>query len=470
MYLLHAGLKQKDVMDEAREMHSRLVELMMDTFKALANLQFDIGEMKYYLKSLFSPSWYFPKVSQEAIFGDFSSVEDFFDLSLLFLRERYCALYDYGLIVHIRKKFLYALTKDVKIEEYESAFEDAVSGISFLYLDDGGETSKYQTEVVCKVGNEISQPQIAHLKYVLTKIIGVSKYNFIFKEVKERCTELVFRAPHYITELKVLSAYQLRSLREHNIIAVRIGDRYLFRHDNDLLSTCENKLELLENICVDVSPCTLWRGLHSGQPCTVLKYEAEETSKYTEYAHYILENRHENVVKADCIHLDDELSHSPLLVLEQVHLQTINEYLSSSHSVLSEMEQLSFLLDITKGFASLQKDTSAYLRGTKNSVFVHTEESRGKLTPQFFPLYKQSYFPRAQEYAAAVSSADLVWLRTTTILLHHESDDEKSELPESHVLYNIFKHKWLSDDERLRPHDVSEIAEEIEYIISKFDY
>ncbi len=119
-------------------------------------------------------------------------------------------------------------------------------------------------------------------------------------------------------------------------------------------------------------------------------------------------------MKADCIHLDDELSHTPIIVLRQVHLQTINGYLSSTRSVLSEIEQLSFLLDIAKGFASLQKDTSAYFRGTENSVFIHVEESIGNLIAQFFPVYKQSYFPRAQEYAAAVSSADLIWLRLTT--------------------------------------------------------
>ena len=428
--------------------------------------------MKHYLELLFCPGKHFPPVSREAVSGDLSSVQDFTSLST-FLNNRYCTWYNYKLLLLLREEFLYSSTEDLEMKNYVAAFKDFVRRSCFLYLSNVGETPECQTVVICKVDidfNKMSQLLIDDIHSAFTDIIGLSKYHLMFNEARKGCTEIVFRAPHYITELKVLSPFQLRSLREHDIIAVRIGDRYLFRHDNDLLSTCENKLELLENICVDVSPCTLWRGLHSGQPCTVLKYEAEETSKYTEYAHYILENRHENVVKADCIHLDDELSHSPLLVLEQVHLQTINEYLSSSHSVLSEMEQLSFLLDITKGFASLQKDTSAYLRGTKNSVFVHTEESRGKLTPQFFPLYKQSYFPRAQEYAAAVSSADLVWLRTTTILLHHESDDEKSELPESHVLYNIFKHKWLSDDERLRPHDVSEIAEEIEYIISKFDY
>ena len=463
---------KQSLLDQSREMHVMFADLMFDTFESLADLHYDIEKVKHYLELLFRPSWYFPQVSREAISGVLSSVQDFTSLSL-FLQERYCTWYDYGLLLRLRKKFIYALTEDLKIKEYESAFEDFVYRTCFLYLNNVGETPRYQTVVICKVDidfNKISQPQIDHLTHVFTKIIGLSKYHLLFNEVRKGCTEIVFRAPHYITELKILSAFQSRSLREHDIIAVKIGDRYLFRHDYDLISTCEKNLELLDKIKVDVTPCTLWRGLHSGQPCTVLKYEAEETnlnSNYTEYAHYILENRHENIVKADCIHTDDELSHNPIIVLRQVHLQTINEYLFSSHSALSEMEQLSLLLDITKGFASLQNNNSAYFRGTENSVFVHVEESIGNLTAQFFPLYKQSYFPRAQEYAAAVSSADLTWLRTTTILLHRESNDEKSELPESHVLYNIFKHKWLSDDERLRPRDVSQVAKEVEYILGK---
>ena len=468
---------KKSLLDQSRNMHVKFSDLMFDTFTTLADptLHYDdITNVKHYLELLFCPDEHFPQVSREAVSGDLSSVQDFPSLSI-FLNNRYCTWYNYKLLLLLRKKFLYSSTdsstEDFEMNKYESAFKDFVYRACFLYLNNVGDTPEYQTVVICKVDidfNKISQLQIEDLWNVFTDIIGLSKYHLMFNEARKGCTEIVFRAPHYITELKILSAFQLRSLRKHDIIAVRIGDRHLFRHDHDLLITCEKKLELLHVIDVGVSPCTLWRGLHSGQPCTVLKCEAEETkSSFTEYAHYILENKHEHVVKGGCIHTDDELSHNPIIVLKEVQLQTINDYLSSSRSALSEMEQLSFLLDIAKGFASLQNDTSAYFRGTENSVFVHVEESIGNLTAQFFPLYKQSYFPRAQEYAAAVSSADLTWLKTTTILLHHDSNDEKSELPGSHVLYNIFKHKWLSDDERLRPHNVSEVTKEIEYILGK---
>ncbi|XP_064395955.1 uncharacterized protein LOC135342984 isoform X6 [Halichondria panicea] len=461
---------KESLLNQSRRIHGMFLELMTHTFETLKKKKVDIEKVKYYLRSLFPLDWRFLAIlSQEEVnlSGDFNSVQDFYKLSY-FLQERYCTWYNYDLIARLRKKFLYRWRKDSKLENYESSFKDIVYRRCFLYLDNGGKTPKYQTEVVCKIDidyKELSQPLIEHLTSVFANAIGLGKYHLVFKKVIEGCTELVFRAPQYIMKLKKLSPYQVRSLREHNIIAVRISDRYLFRHDHGLLSACEKNLELLDKVKVDVSPCTLWTGLHNGQPCTVLKYEAKETkSSYTEYTHYILENKHEHVVKADCIHLDDELSHNPIIVLRQVHLQTINGYLSSTRSVLSEIEQLSFLLDIAKGFASLQKDTSAYFRGTENSVFIHVEESIGNLIAQFFPVYKQSYFPRAQEYAAAVSSADLIWLRRTTILLDRESNDEKSELPESHVLYNIFKHKWLSDDERLRPRDVSQVAKEVEYI------
>ena len=463
---------KESLLNQSRRIHGMFLELMTHTFETLKKRKVDIENVKYYLRSLFPLDWRFLAIlSQEEVnlSGDFNSVQDFYKLSY-FLQERYCTWYNYDLIARLRKKFLFR-KKDSKLENYESSFKDIVYRRCFLYLDNGGKAPKYQTEVVCKIDidyKELSQPLIEHLTSVFANAIGLGKYHLVFKKVIEGCTELVFRAPQYIMKLKKLSPYQVRSLREHNIIAVRIGDRYLFRHDHGLLSACEKNLELLDKVKVDVSPCTLWTGLHNGQPCTVLKYEAEETkSSYTEYAHYILENKHEHVVKADCIHLDDELSHNPIIVLRQVHLKTINDYLSSSRSALSEMEQLSFLLDIAKGFASLQNDTSAYFRGTENSVFIHVEESIGNLIAQFFPVYKQSYFPRAQEYAAAVSSADLIWLRRTTILLDRESNDEKSELPESHVLYNIFKHKWLSDDERLRPRDVSQVAKEVEYIRGK---
>ena len=214
----------------------------------------------------------------------------------------------------------------------------------------------------------------------------------------------------------------------------------------------------------DVSRWSLRKALHDGEPFMALVYNSRVEDKvlFSEFIDDLLIEK-QNVLKASCVHLDDTLSDNPILLFEPE--QSLKDYCTTSE-VISEVDQLTILRDVAIGTIGFLPHTKLRLKVTVESIFVH-KESKGEIRAYFSPLYQHSYFPN---YARQDTrpSADYEWVKTSLLLMHYRDRcDEHTELPEEHILYNIFKYKWFSEEESLHPKDIIEIAKEIAYIRGK---
>ena len=230
-----------------------------------------------------------------------------------------------------------------------------------------------------------------------------------------------------------------------------------------ITKVCEAQLLLKEKIKLNISPCSFWKGSHNGQPCTALVYNGkiDNKLKFIEFVNDML-NEKRNVLKACCVHLDDKLSDHPILMFGSN--QSLKDYVQLCKTI-AEVDQLTVLRDIARAVGNLGFLSSAKLIVTMESIFVQ-EDSNGKIYALFSPFYQHSYFPQAEQ--SLESQTDCKWIKNALLMMHYRNQySEHSELPESHILYNIFKYKWFSKEETLHPNNIIEVAKEITYILGE---
>ena len=184
--------------------------------------------------------------------------------------------------------------------------------------------------------------------------------------------------------------------------------------------------------------------------------------QFSEFVKEVCNHKKENVLSACCVHFDDTLSCNPILLFEPE--QSLRDYCTSSE-VISEVDQLTILRDIAVGTRGFQSHINLRLRVTIESIFVR-KDSKGEIRALFSPVYQHSYFPNVDQ--APEPSEDYEWVKDSLLLmLYRDQCVRHTELPESHLLYNIFKYKWFSDEQSLHPKDNVELANEIAYIMGK---
>ena len=233
---------------------------------------------------------------------------------------------------------------------------------------------------------------------------------------------------------------------------------------NEILNTvCKVRLEFNEEVQLNVSPCSLRKASHDGEPFMALVYngKVDDRVQFGEFVNNVLKDE-QNVLKASCAHLDDQLSDNPILLFELE--QPLKDF-CVTHEALSEVDQLTVLRDVTVGLRNFLSCTTIRLKVTTESIFVR-KDNKGQVKALFAPMYQYSYFPHAKQ--PPQPSDDYEWVKTALLLMHYrDQSDEHTELPKSHILYNILKYKWFSDEKSLHPKDTAEIAEEIRYILGK---
>ena len=231
-----------------------------------------------------------------------------------------------------------------------------------------------------------------------------------------------------------------------------------------MCNICEKELELKEEMQLNVFPGSIWKATHDGQPCITVLYNGKVENKvqFSEFLNDMLDER-QNIMKICCIHLDAELSDMPILLFDPE--QSLVEYCTSCKTILSEIEQLTVLRDVALGTILLQSNPAINVKVPIESIFVH-KDSDGEIRALFSPLYRCSCFP--QNESTSKPTENYKWIKDALLLMHcRENYNENSELPESHILYNIFKYKWFSDNESLHPKEITEVAKEISYILGK---
>ena len=248
------------------------------------------------------------------------------------------------------------------------------------------------------------------------------------------------------------------------VVCMFVGSHLeMFSYHNLMKSDCKKEIKFLKEVCIDAKPCTLWKAIHDGVCCIVIKHngEADDRSNFFKYTEDLLHasDRYKNSVKVSCIH-EDEKAKTPLIVLEAE--QTFREYCFSNKS-LTNADQLSLLHGIALGFISINSTTNACLIVTEPSLFVRKTRT-GEQIAVFCPLYNQSYFP----LAVPESTINLDWLKIVLIQMHYcDQLNENSELPEDHFLYSILTSKWLSRDKLLCANSMEDVAKDIQLILGK---
>ena len=223
--------------DETRRIHSKFCSLLTNTITNLEN-QYDITKVKQYVQALLTPreSYYSPmyrRPSEQILFPDVTS---FSDLSV-FLQNNFCSWFNYSLISVMREEFLFPYENDRALLRYEHLFRQYVNRRCFLFVDDfGPEPSHIQSvEITCKIDVDfqtITYDQIQQLELVFMKcweqIIPHQVLNL--KNVREGCTELVFRVPAYFKHIySQLSPEQMQYLKENAFIEVKIGQQVILK-------------------------------------------------------------------------------------------------------------------------------------------------------------------------------------------------------------------------------------------------
>ncbi|XP_064398871.1 uncharacterized protein LOC135345380 isoform X3 [Halichondria panicea] len=227
--------------DETRHIHSKFCSLLTNTIMNLEK-QYDITKVKQYVQALLTPqeSYFNPiyrRPSEQILFRDVTS---FSELSV-FLQNNFCSWFNYSLISVMREEFLFPYENDQALLRYEHLFRQYVNRRCFLFVDDFGPQPSHieSVEITCKIDVDfqtITFDQIQKLELVFMKcweqIIPHQVLNL--KNVREGCTELVFRVPAYFKHIYgQLSLEQMQHLKENAFIEVKIGQQVILKAEDN---------------------------------------------------------------------------------------------------------------------------------------------------------------------------------------------------------------------------------------------
>ena len=224
---------EEELRDRTRSIHLKFCSLVSDTFIEM-NRNVDHIELMSHLRICLESNWISPYAHSAS--KNLKVLEDvnFFDLPKHLMDSCYCSWFDFELIKHLRRRYLFPSLSDIDeaLRDYKESLRCYVNQRCFIYFHNTGPLPKKCVEVICKVDlqyGELSRKLIKHLKHVFTKIIGASKYHLVFMRAKKGCTELTFGAPPYFSEITTLSKYQVSQLKDHGFIQVTINKRNLLQ-------------------------------------------------------------------------------------------------------------------------------------------------------------------------------------------------------------------------------------------------
>ncbi len=115
--------------------------------------------------------------------------------------------------------------------------------------------------------------------------------------------------------------------------------------------------------------------------------------------------------------------------------------------------------------------TSKYSESARVSIISSLVFSNSKsydTKAMFLPIYEQSYFHQL-EPKIKPELPSLNWLNDSLLLMvHRKQCSSNSKLPENHILFNIFKHRWFPDDKLGSSSTVTaDVAKELKHILGK---
>ena len=201
--------------------------------------------------------------------------------------------------------------------------------------------------------------------------------------------------------------------------------------------------------------------------------ESSADTGYIEYMNSLLSKKHRNLPAVKGVHYrfnpEEENRQYPTIVIE--NLKPLKDAVVEEE--MSQVNQVSLLLDVANSVASFKHDTP------KHKVLVCTDailvqESLSESEARFCPLYGLSFVSNISQSrdpesnAASIPLVELQWMSDVVKFIHFKgSVSEQVDLPENHVLKKMFDQKWLSVNDRFRPLNYKILCDEIENLLGK---
>lgn len=220
-----------------------------------------------------------------------------------------------------------------------------------------------------------------------------------------------------------------------------------------------------EEISVNVSPCTLNEVTYDGADALAITYnpgethpakQQEERDSYQTFLNEVTKVKHPSIVQVLGV---DRTHEFPVLVIE--NLEPLAHYCTSDNQAISEVNQLSFLMDIANAILSFQDPCQEQVKIKPDTIFV--QRSNGNVQAKYCPMFGFSYFPQTAKQHGCIVHGDLKWFNDICKLLHLRGNlSQLSELPDSHIL------KHLSKRQKPGPKAIYNIMEDMEKLYSRF--
>ena len=150
---------------------------------------------------------------------------------------------------------------------------------------------------------------------------------------------------------------------------------------------------------MNVSPCTVNEATYDGDEALAVTYNPQETDptkqdeereSYQTFLNEVTKVEHPNIVEVLEV---DRTQDFPVLVIEK--LEPLTHYCASDTAAIPEVNQLSFLIDITDAILSFQDPCLKRVKIRPNTIFVQLRGS--DIQAKFCPMFVFSYHQQSKQ-------------------------------------------------------------------------
>ena len=213
---------------------------------------------------------------------------------------------------------------------------------------------------------------------------------------------------------------------------------------------------------------------HKGKECMALVYPDQFTEESTVDAGYIkylevLIRNHKEVPSIKGLYYppteEEGQKKYPAVIIEK--LEPLKEVASSSNYYgESEVNQLSLLTSVSSCMSRFE-NLNQKVKVVMDHIFIH--KNAAEMEAKLIPVYDQSFIGEQPSLnSETLSHDDLLWMKETILSIFSRGNITTDiQLPENHLLKNVFEQKWLSKDTRLRPATYSVLTDELQHLLGK---
>lgn len=370
-----------------------------------------------------------------------------------------------------------------EVKEYTEAYTQYIRERVYLQYDTevlGKELPGHDTVVfVLDKRPHFKLLSVQDFKYRLSDMLGLKEHQIFLFAVENGSIKVSFQIhmkhrlllktiPLFLDRLLFLQQWSTRSYEIQNSMTFLGLEKWRVINS---ISFCEDDKT---NSDARIVPVT-----YQDKECLTLMYSNKFSNEvtadlgYIDYINAFLSGSYKNLPDVEGIYYHDPdrgLYSYPTIVVKR--MKSLNELVSLEQEV-SQVAQVSLLLDISSSIASFEGSGRYTVSVFQDSVFVQECPNPGsELTAKFCPLYGHSFFSKHSDGLDAFQSlqlGQLQWMREIVKYIHYKGNSsDQMELPDGHTLKELFKQKWISPQDRFRPKNFKSLCEELKHILGKY--